>query len=623
MAEIELKGATLSFGSGALLDGVDMVIAPGERVGLLGRNGAGKTSLMRVLSGAQELDEGEVVRRPGLVMARLEQDVPVDAKGTVGELVRAVLDKSGLDDWEIDKRLERELERFELDENARVDELSAGMKRRALLARALVVEPHFLILDEPTNHLELEAIAKLEDVLLRRRGALLFVTHDRAFLRKIATRILDLDRGNLTSYECDYATYLERKSANLAAESKAQAEFDKHLAKEEVWIRQGVLARRTRNMGRVRALRQLRNERAERRDVVGVAKGKIVEADRSGQLVLRGKNVTFSYGDTPIVRGLNFELMRGDRVGIVGPNGAGKSTLISLLLQELKPTEGEVYEGTKLSVARFDQLHNSLNPNRSVAENVAGNADMIDVGGKARHVISYLSDFLFTPDQARGGITKLSGGERNRLQLAAILAKPCNLLVLDEPTNDLDLETLELLEEMLADYQGTLLLVSHDREFLENVVTSVIANEGPGVWREYFGGYDDWQRGMQARNAKVKAAASAKGGKPASNPNASKPSGGGSSATKGNASNATASAKTSAPKARKITFTEAHELKGLPDAIEKLDAKKEALLARMATPDYYKSPQDKQTRDRNELADLEEELERKMARWELLEGLTR
>jgi ATP-binding cassette subfamily F protein uup len=359
-------------------------------------------------------------------------------------------------------------------------------------------------------------------------------------------------------------------------------------------------------MGRVRALKELRNERAARRNVVGQARAQIQDAERSGRLVLRAKDLTFAYGETRIVDGLNFELMRGDRVALVGPNGAGKSTLIRLLLGELEPDRGEAYAGTKLEVARFDQLHDTLNPARSVAENVAGAADMIEVGGKQRHVISYLSDFLFSADQARGKITKLSGGERNRLQLAAILARPCNLLVLDEPTNDLDLETLELLEELLSEYQGTLLLVSHDRAFIENVVTSVLAWEAPGVWQEYLGGYDDWQRGLAERQAAAKAAKArqedqAKRAKQAGTPKPNAPE----------------------PKARKLTFTEAHELKRLPDAIEALDATKESLLARMATPDYYKSPQATQAKDRSELARLEAELETKMARWEELEGLAK
>ena len=599
MSELELKDASISFGAGALLDHVDLVIERGERVGLLGRNGAGKTTLMRVLTGDLELDEGVLVMRPGLIVTRLEQEVPANSHGTVEELVRRALVGRDLDDWEIDKRLERELERFELDRDAKVDELSAGMKRRALLASAMIVEPDLLILDEPTNHLELDAIARLEVAMLRRRGSLLFVTHDRAFLRNLATRILDLDRGNLSSYECDYTTYLDRKASDMAAESKRDSEFDKHLAKEEVWIRQGVQARRTRNMGRVRSLIALREERAARRGRTGEARAKIQQAERSGRLVLRATGLTFSYGPKKIVSGLDFELLRGDRVGILGPNGAGKSTLLALLLDELKAGAGDVRHGTKLEVARFDQLHGTLNPERSVSENVAGEADMVFIDGRPRHVISYLSDFLFTPDQVRGSITKLSGGEKNRLQLAAILAQPCNLLVLDEPTNDLDLETLELLEELLSGYKGTLLLVSHDREFLENVVTSVLVHEGPGEWREYLGGYEDWQRAAKERQRVAIAAA---------------------------AEIAAKAARKQAPapkpaRARRLTFTEAHELKGLPDAIEALEAKKAALIAAQSVPDYYRRPQPQQAADRKALKALEAELETKVDRWDELGSL--
>ena len=629
MAELELRGAYLAFGAGALLDDASLVIEPGERVCLVGRNGAGKTSLLRILTGELDPDEGEVVTRPGLTLARLEQDVPAGdaAAGTVGELVRAALAAAGLQDWEVDQRVERETGRLDLDPDAVVGQLSAGMKRRALLARALAVEPDLLILDEPTNHLELDAIARLEETLLRRRAALLFVTHDRAFLRKVATRIVDLDRGRLTSYACDYDTFLERKAADLAAEAKQQAEFDKKLAQEEVWIRQGILARRTRNMGRVRALKAMRTERAERRERVGTARAKVQETGRSGRLVLRATGLTFGYepGES-IVDGLDLEVLRGDRIGIVGPNGAGKSTLLKLLLGELEPEAGDVRHGTKLEVARFDQLHDGLNPERTAAENVCGDGDTVFVDGQPRNVIGYLGDFLFTPDQARGSIAKLSGGERNRLQLAQILARPCNLLVLDEPTNDLDLETLELLEELLADYQGTLLLVSHDREFLENVVTSIVARDpvpgaaddgaGPGggsgssgppalgPWVEHLGGYRDWQRDLRRREDEAAAAAAA---------------------TKAKAARkvATAGGEAAAPKPRKLTFTEAHELEKLPDAIDALETAKQALLDTMATPDYYKRSQERQAADRAELERLDEELLTTMDRWEELESLER
>ena len=609
MAELELKDATLSFGRGALLDETSLALEAGERIGLLGRNGAGKTTLMRVLMGEQELDEGQVVRRPELTVERLDQSVPTGDVGDVEALLYAHLAQLGLEEWEIELRTTREVERFGLDPKARFDALSAGMKRRALLARSLAAEPDLLLLDEPTNHLELEAIAQLEELLQHWRGTLLFVTHDRAFLKAVATRIVDLDRGKLTSYRCDYPTYLERKAADLEAEAKQNAEFDKKLAQEEAWIRQGIKARRTRNMGRVRALKELRKERAARREVVGRAKAQVQEADRSGRLVLRATGVDFAWKpEEPIAAGLNLEIQRGDRVGIVGPNGAGKSTLLRLLLGELEPAAGEVRQGTQLEIARFDQLHGTLDERRTVAENVCGDGDTVFIDGKPRNIYSYLSDFLFTADQARGPITKLSGGERNRLQLAATLASPCNLLVLDEPTNDLDLETLELLEELLAGFGGTLLLVSHDREFLENVVTSVVArNPRPdgslSPWTEYLGGYDDWQRVVaREREAAADAEAKAKAkAKPAPKPKATAPK--------------------DEPKARKLTFTEKHELEQLPDAIDELEGQKAALLERMSEADYYKLPPDEQATDRERLESLDGEILVAMERWEELAAL--
>lgn len=607
MAELELKNATLSFGRGALLDEANLALEPGERVGLLGRNGAGKTTLMRVLMGEQELDEGAVVRRPELSVERLDQSVPGGDVGDVEALLRAHLAKQDLEEWEVEVRTTRELERFGLDPSAKFDALSAGMKRRALLACSLAAEPDLLLLDEPTNHLELEAIAELEEHLKHWRGTLLFVTHDRAFLKAVATRIVDLDRGKLASYRCDYPTFLERKAADLEAEAKQNAEFDKKLAQEETWIRQGIKARRTRNQGRVRALKELRKERAGRRELVGRAKAQVQEADRSGRLVLRATGVDFAWNaDTQIAKGLDLEIQRGDRVGIVGPNGAGKSTLLSLLLGELEPNSGEMRQGTQLEIARFDQLHGTLDERRTVAENVCGDGDTVFVDGKPKNIFSYLSDFLFTADQARGPITKLSGGERNRLQLAATLAKPCNLLVLDEPTNDLDLETLELLEDLLGGFAGTLLLVSHDRAFLENVVTSVLArNPRPDgsltPWTEYFGGYDDWQR-MVARDREAAAAAESK-------PTSKQP------------KQDKQTAKKSQPKARKLSFTEKHELEQLPDAIDELETKKAALLERMSEPEYYKLPTDQQNNEREQLETLETNILTALERWEKLAAL--
>lgn len=611
MALLELRQASLSLGAGALLDSTDLVLERGERVGLLGRNGAGKSTLLRVLAGALELDEGVVERAPGLVVARLEQEVPGD-EGSVGDHLAASLAGLHLEAWEQEARLEREAARFELPLARPLDELSAGMKRRVLLAAALVREPDLLLLDEPTNHLELGAIAQLEELLVHGRTALLFVTHDRAFLQRVATRIVDLDRGRLRSYSCDYATYLERRAAELVAEEKQNAEFDKFLAQEEVWIRKGIQARRTRNMGRVRRLEQLREERAARREAVGRARATVQEADRSGSLVLRTKGLGFRYDPAgpDLVHDLDLEVRRGDRIGIVGPNGAGKSTLVRLLLGELEPTAGEVREGTRLEVARFDQLSASLDPRRSVGENVSGGSDQITVGGQDRHIISYLADFLFTPDQVRGGIEHLSGGERNRVQLARILARPCNLLVLDEPTNDLDLETLELLEEVLADYQGTLLLISHDRAFLENVVTSILApdGEGPaGAWVEHPGGFEDWaaHEAARAEQALRAAEASRSAARRAADPRPSEGS-------------RPAAPEGAAP--RKLTFTEQHELARLPDRIEALEAEQTAIHDAMAQPGYFERPQADQAADRERLAALDAELLEVMARWEELEA---
>jgi ATP-binding cassette subfamily F protein uup len=601
MAELELKGASISFGAGALLDDTSLVIEPGERVGLLGRNGAGKTTLMRVLSGSLALDEGAIKTRPGLVITRVGQDVPADEVGSIEDLVRSGLIHAGLDEWECSLRLERECGRFEIDPGALVAELSAGMKRRALLARALAQDPDLLILDEPTNHLELGAILKLEETLISRRGSLLFVTHDRAFLRKVSTRILDLDRGKLKSYACDYGTYLVRKVADQRDEEKRTAMFDKHLAKEEVWIRKGILARRTRNMGRVRALKDLRVERSERRDATGQARASVQETNRSGHLVLRALSLDFSYEGDMLFRDFHLELTRGDRIGIVGPNGCGKSTLLALLLGELQPDKGQVRHGTKLEVAHFDQLHASLDFNRTAGENVTGGGNTITVDGNERHVISYLADFLFTPDQVRAGITKLSGGERNRLQLARILARPCNLLILDEPTNDLDLETLEMLEELLTNYKGTLLLVSHDRDFLANVATSILAPDpdSPGTWNEYRGGYPDWERAQDARAARLA----------------------GREETRATQKTTPKPALTPSTKARKLSFTEAHELKALPDEIGALETEKSAIVARISGLDYHQRPQSEQSIDRSALNRLDQDLNSKMARWEELESL--
>ncbi|MEO0651230.1 MAG: ATP-binding cassette domain-containing protein, partial [Planctomycetota bacterium] len=493
MAILGARDITVSFGGHPILDEVAIQVEQGERVALVGRNGSGKSTLLRTLAGERTPDEGELVRRSGARIAALVQEVPRDLAGTVDSHLRAALGAlDGLADWEIDARVARAAGTLGLELDRPLEQASAGTARRALLAAALALEPDLLILDEPTNHLDLDTILALEEHLLRSESALLFVSHDRAFVRRVATRIVDLELGRLKSYACDYAKYLERKQADVEAEERERELFDKKLAQEEAWIRQGILARRTRNQGRVRALKTMREERGQRRARTGKASAELVEAERSGRLVLRAEGLTIERGGRRLVDGLDLELMRGDRLGVVGPNGCGKTSLIATLLGELEPTAGGVTLGTRLEIGRFEQLHDSLDPDQTVWWNLARDGDHVEVGGQKRHVISYLSDFLFAPAQVRGLVSNLSGGERNRVQLAQLLARPANLLVLDEPTNDLDQETLELLEALLVEYGGTLILVSHDREFVDNVATSVLAFEGEGRVVETVGGYSDW-----------------------------------------------------------------------------------------------------------------------------------
>ncbi len=594
MAELVLESVTVGFGGPPLLEGAHLALEPGERVGLLGRNGAGKSTLLRIVLGELQPDEGRVARRIGVRVAGLAQDVPRGIVGDVAEVVRGGLDPA-TPPWEQDAALERELARWRLDPKSAVQDLSAGMKRRVLLARAMVSAPDVLVLDEPTNHLELEAIAELEESLLGFRGALLFVTHDRAFLRRLATRILDLDRGRLASHTTDYDTFVARKESELAAEAKQRAEFDKKLAQEEVWIRRGVEARRTRNMGRVRSLEKMRLERRARRDRTGQVGAKLQEAERSGRLVLRAKGLQHGFGPIAIARGLDLDVWRGDRIGLLGPNGCGKSTLLSLLLGELAPDAGEVHLGSNVAIGRFDQLHDGLDPEKSIQENVAGPADNVFVGGRARHVIGYLEEFLFSPEQSRRPVARLSGGERNRVQLAKLLARPANLLVLDEPTNDLDLETLEILEELLVDFDGTLLVVSHDREFLDHVVTQTLVWEGPGQWKEYVGGYTDWLERSRAQAAQT--------------------------ATPAPAKKTAAAALSKTRPAKGLSFTQAHELERLPARIEVLEAQHAALTAALSDPDLYRRPARDQAAARRALEAKAAELEAAMARWEELETL--
>jgi ATP-binding cassette subfamily F protein uup len=488
--------------------------------------------------------------------------------------------------------------RMALEPDADVNTLSAGMKRRVLLAKALVSNPDILLLDEPTNHLDINSIAWLEDFLLRYDGTIMFVTHDRAFLRRLATRIIDLDRGRLTSYSCDYETYIKRKDAALDAETRQNAEFDKKLAKEEVWIRTGIQARRTRNEGRVRALENLRDIRRARRDQLGEVRLEIQEAERSGRLVIEAKNITFNYAGRPIIADLSTMIMRGDRVGVIGPNGSGKTTLLRVLLGDLQPQSGIIRHGTNLEVAYFDQLHAQLDGALSVRDNVSGGADSVTINGKKRHIIGYLEDFLFTPEQAAGPVTRLSGGERNRLLLARLFTKPSNVLVMDEPTNDLDLETLELLENLLMEYPGTLLLVSHDREFLNNVVTSTLVLEGEGRVKEYAGGYDDWLRQRQNDS-----------------PPDTEPSGPKSKEKPIAEANSSPASK----QRSKLTYNEQRELETLPDKIATLEAELEKLHQTMANPSFYRQNPAEIVKSKTELQSLETQIAEAYHRWEELE----
>ncbi|MGD0961019.1 MAG: ATP-binding cassette domain-containing protein, partial [Methylomonas sp.] len=523
MPLIRLTNVSIAYGVHALLDNAAFQLDPGERVGLLGRNGEGKSTLMKIIAGQVLADHGEIWRQPELRTAWLEQAPTLNPEeniyqavagglGNLGQLLVEYHDMSArldgsesamlalgdvqhkleaLNGWQFQQRVETVLSKLELPADAPVKSLSGGWQRRVALAKALVMDPEVLLLDEPTNHLDFESITWLEEQLLAFSGAVLFVTHDRAFLQKLATRILDLDRGRLTSWAGDYQDYLRRKAAVLEDEANQNSEFDKKLAKEEVWIRQGVKARRTRNEGRVRALKRLRDERAERRNTQGTAKLALNSGESSGKKVIEAKDISFQYQDNIIISNLSIRIERGDKIGLIGANGAGKSTLLKLLLGELQPTQGSVEQGTNLQIAYFDQLREQLDPELTVADSVADGGEFVDTAEGKRHVMSYLADFLFAPARSRSPVKSLSGGEKNRLLLARLFTRPANLLVMDEPTNDLDLETLEILEEKLVDYQGTLLLVSHDRAFLDNVVTSVLVFSGGGAVNEYIGGYAD------------------------------------------------------------------------------------------------------------------------------------
>ena len=593
MPLLSLNDVSLTFAGPALLDSVSLQVDDGERLGLVGRNGAGKSSLLKILEGTLAPGSGTVARQPRLRVASLQQDVPPDLAGSVRDYLHVACGATISDQsWMIETLIDQAARDLTLDLDAAIESLSAGSKRRVLLAAALVRDPDLLILDEPTNHLDIEAIQHLEDALQRRRGALVFVTHDRSFLQTLATRIIDLDRGAIRSYPCSYDVYVERREEVLRVEEEQAKLFDKKLAQEEAWVRRGIKARRTRNEGRVRALEALRLERRARRDETARVKAQMVEAERSGRVVLRCRNVTYGYTDTPIVRDFSAKIMRGDRIGIMGPNGCGKTTLIGLLLGEITPQHGTVTAGTKLEVAHFEQLHDWLDDTKSVIENVAEGRDMIAVGTSERHVVGYLRDFLFTPEQMQGAVTRLSGGERRRLQLAKVLSRPCNVLVLDEPTNDLDLETLELIEEMLLEFQGTLLLVSHDRTFIDNVVTSTIVCEGPGEWNEYVGGHEDW---LRQRKLEAPVASVTKPTRPGAERDKTRP--------------------------RRMGFKEKRELGELPAQIEAFETEKQRLYALMASPGFYASRGDEITDVKQRLSAVEAALHTAYARWVELETL--
>jgi ATP-binding cassette subfamily F protein uup len=605
MPLISVRELTIGFRGPALLDGVSCNIDAGQRIGLLGRNGSGKTTLLRMLSGEIEPDRGEIVFSPGTKVALLQQDVPVDIHGPVREVVKAGVQLDNEDHavtWRSDQQVEQILSRMELPADADFETLSSGMKRRVLLARALVSAPDVLLLDEPTNHLDVDAITWLEKFLDRSSFTLIFVTHDRMFLRKLANRILEIDRGRLFDWSCDYETFLSRKEAALAAEEKQNALFDKRLAEEEVWIRQGVKARRTRNEGRVRALEEMRRVRSNRREVGGQVKMAIQNSGRSGVLVAEAKDVSYAYGERTIMRNFSTSILRGDKIGIIGRNGAGKTTLLRVLLGQLQPQAGSIRLGTNLQIAYFDQLRLQLNEEVSVHENVGDGYDTVTIDGKSRHIISYLQDFLFSAERARTPVRFLSGGERNRVLLAKLFAKPANVVVLDEPTNDLDAETLELLEDRLVQFDGTVLLVSHDRTFLNNVVASTIVFEADGV-KEYVGGYDDWLR--QRPDPSDSVATSNKSSNSRSVATES------STASPG-------SAPPGAGRKRRLTFKENQEYQALTNEIDQLERAIAALHGEMAAPEYYQQSGEQIARGQASLKDLEQKLATSFARWEEL-----
>ncbi len=629
MPYISLDQASLAYGLTPLLDHVQFQLDPGERVGLIGRNGAGKSSMLKAIAGAIKLDDGIAWQAPGIRLAYVPQEPPLQDAHSVLEAVAAGLgtlrqllldyhavsleisqpgadtgillermqhlqhELEARDGWQVQTRIDTVISKLQLPADAGIASLSGGWKKRVALAQALVAEPDVLLLDEPTNHLDMEAIEWLEELILAFNGAVLFITHDRRFLDRLATRIVELDRGILTSYPGSYAEYQRKKQETLQTEAQQAAKFDKFLAQEEVWIRKGVEARRTRNEGRVRRLESLRLERAARRDRMGQVALALDSGERSGKLVAELSHVAKAFGDKTIIRDFSTRLMRGDRIGLLGPNGAGKSTLLKLILGELQPDSGKVQRGTKLSVAYFDQMREQLDEEATLADTISPGADYVQIGNERKHIISYLEDFLFPAQRARAPVKSLSGGERNRLLLARLFSQPANVLVLDEPTNDLDIDTLELLEDLLQSYDGTLFLVSHDRAFLENTVTQVIAFEGNGLLTEFGGGYDDWRRFQAARTAE-------------------------SAAAKPKAENKPVPAKV--PKGNKLSFKEIRELETLPEKIETLEQEQAEINSLLADAAIYREDPQRVKSLQTRLTEIESEIETALLRWEELEN---
>ena len=594
MPLITLDNISIGFRGPNLMDDVSANIDEGQKIGLLGRNGVGKTTLMKMLVGETVPDNGNIRFSPGTKVAYLTQDVPGNLSGSVKSVVLEgqPTGDSQEERWQAEHAVDQTLSRMELDPETTFETLSSGMKRRVLLARAIASSPDVLLLDEPTNHLDIPSIQWLEGFLSRWPKTLIFITHDRSFLQSLANRIWEIDRGKLFDWSCDYITFLKRKEQALAAEEKQNALFDRKLAEEEVWIRKGIKARRTRNEGRVRALKAMREQRRDRRSEIGKAKLNLQEANRSGALVAKLTDVSFSYQDNIILNEFSTLIMRGDKVGIIGPNGAGKTTLLKILLGQLDPQVGEVRLGTNLQISYFDQLRDTLDPNETVQQNVGGGTERLEIGDKTKHIMGYLQDFLFTPERARTEVRFLSGGERNRVLLAKLMTQPANVIVLDEPTNDLDAETLELLEEQLCDFAGTVLMVSHDRTFLNNVVSSCIVFEQDGV-NEYVGGYDQWQAAINRRE-------------PASSDQTTKK-----------------SAKQPdrvVRREKKLSYKEKRELEELPNRIEQFESDIAKLHEVMASPDYYQQDGDVITTDAKKLADLQTQLETAFNRWEELES---